>query len=120
MTKQKLAASLLVLALAASDVYLVLELDRTQKELRAVRTSLDSAQAKQPYVEFNQLFVDQVLRAPGEVSFDTRLQLENQVRSLGDAQVLEQWNKFVAASSAADAQADVKSLLGLLAERMRG
>lgn len=118
MTKQKLGAIILILVLGTGDVYLSLKQNEMQKQLQTTEAGLVAADAKTPIIEFNQLFVDKVLRAEGEVSFDTRLELENKVRNLNDAEMLEQWNKFVNANTEAEAQTEVKELLGLLAQRM--
>lgn len=119
MTKQKMCVAILILILSAGNVYFFLSLSRTQQELQAARAEVaETAQAKQAIIAFNQLFVDKVLRAEGEVSFEVRLELENKVRELKDAEVLSQWNNFVNAQTQADAQAAVKELLGLLARRM--
>jgi len=121
MTKQKTVAIAIILLLILSNAYLAVKLNQTQKELAMIKLNEEKAiSIKQPIIKFNQLFVDKVLRAEGEISFDTRLELENKVRELKDAEVLEKWNSFVNAATETDAQKSVKALLGLLAQRMNG
>ncbi|MFA7171383.1 MAG: hypothetical protein WC180_05290 [Candidatus Paceibacterota bacterium] len=118
MTKQKLVAIVIVLLLICSNIFFAFKLNEEKRVSEQLRADLLAADAELPIIEFNQLFVDKVLRAEGEVSFETRLELENKVRDLNDAEMLEQWNRFVNASDEAEAQSEVKELLSLLAQRM--
>lgn len=120
MNKQKVGAVIVILILIGSNVFFALKLSETQKELKKAKTDVEIMQAKLPVIEFNQLFVDRVLRAEGEVNFETRLELENKVRELDDAEILGKWKSFVDAKTQAEAQSQVKDLLGLLAKRMNG
>lgn len=70
-------------------------------------------------LDFLRAFVDKVLRANGEVSFNDRLQLENMVRNLKDDAVLAEWNKFVNSQTPAEAQDEVKNLLELLVRKIQ-
>lgn len=118
MTKQKLSALVLVVVLALSNVFFAMKFIKADKELTMITDEMKAVNAKQPILEFNQLFVDKVLKAENEVSFDTRLELENKVRELKDVEMLDQWNKFVNAEDEMQAQVEVKNLLGLLANKM--
>ena len=120
MTKQKVVAIVIILLLISSNVFFAFKYMQAQEESTQLKTDLTETDTKLPIIAFNQLFVDKVLRAEGEVSFDTRLELENQVRDLNDTEMLEQWNKFVNATDEAEAQSEVKNLLSLLAQRMKG
>lgn len=70
-------------------------------------------------LDFAGLFINEVLRAKGEVDFEKRLMLENAVRGLNDAEIKTQWTKFVNSQSESDAQAEVKNLLALLFEKIK-
>jgi hypothetical protein len=65
-------------------------------------------------LSFTRLFIEKVLEAEGEVSFEDRLQLENQMRDLKDAEVTSAWNAFTQAQTEMQAQTAVKKLLKLL------
>ena len=67
---------------------------------------------------FLNLFIDKVLNAQGEVSFEDRLQLENRVRDLKDPEVLAQWEKFTGSASEEQVQVEVKNLLALLVKKI--
>ncbi|MFA6315667.1 MAG: hypothetical protein WC648_04870 [Candidatus Paceibacterota bacterium] len=69
-------------------------------------------------VAFTRLFVDKILRAEGEVDFETRLTLENAVRAMKDDEILAQWNRFVDSKSESTAQEEVKNLLSMLLSKM--
>jgi len=71
-------------------------------------------QRKDELLSFTELFINNVLTNDGEVDFETRLQLENAVRSLDDKNILTQWQNFVNSPSETEAQESVASLLRLL------
>jgi hypothetical protein len=83
-------------------------------ELRTAQTVGQKANFNVKVVNFASLFVNRVLQADREVDFETRLMLENAVRELKDAEILEQWRRFVESGSEAEAQGEVKKLLALL------
>ena len=62
---------------------------------------------------FLKLFVSEVLKAKGEIDFETRLCLENAVRNIGDEEILTQWQKFTDSQNENEAQQNVKDLLEL-------
>lgn len=67
---------------------------------------------------FLQLFIERVLKAKGEVSFENRLKLENMVRDLNDQAILQSWNSFVNSTSEQEAQENVKTLLDVLVRKI--
>lgn len=69
-------------------------------------------------LEFTRLFVGKVLRTDGEVDFETRLDLENKVRALGNKEILDSWQKFLNSQTEAEAQENVKDLLTVLLARV--
>lgn len=77
-------------------------------------------QESQKVTSFLKLFVNKVLQAKGEVSFDDRLMLENAVRDLNDKDILGKWQAFVNSSDDVSAQKNLKDLLQLLVEKLNG
>ncbi len=69
-------------------------------------------------VEFTKLFIEDVLMANTEISFDTRLVLETSVRSLNDQQIFDQWKRFTDATTKEDASNQAKFLLRLLVKKI--
>ncbi|PIT89132.1 MAG: hypothetical protein COU27_01950 [Candidatus Levybacteria bacterium CG10_big_fil_rev_8_21_14_0_10_36_7] len=90
----------------------------SQNELGQARAELARRDFNKKVFNFSSLFVNEVLRAESEVDFDTRLKLENAVRDLGDQEILDQWNAFTNSQTAEESQEEVKSLLGLLMEKV--
>jgi hypothetical protein len=94
----------------------VLKLTKENSDLKSART-LSSEQVK--IVDFGGEFVEKVLKANKEVDFDTRLKLENNIREIGDKDILAQWQKFTDSKTEADAQNEVKNLLELFFEKLK-
>ena len=105
---------LIILMLLAVSVYLYLNCESQKEELARANADLRQAELNQRMVDFGQLFVEKVLKADQEVSFEVRLELENQVRRLGNKEVLDSWNRFVASQNEDEARNEVKNLLSLI------
>lgn len=84
------------------------------RELHQTQAALDAQKTNGKVLAFTKLFLEKVLEARTEVSFEERLRLENAARDIGDAQILAQWQKFTASTTEATAQEEVKNLLVLL------
>jgi len=59
-------------------------------------------------LNFEQNFVDKVLKAEGEIDFETRLNLESEVRALDDEEILLAWQAFTSSETEKQAQTAVK------------
>jgi hypothetical protein len=118
MSQTRLLWAVIVVFAVVSAVLLVQNLN-LRKELQQDQAALTKSVLNQQAVTFLQAFVDKVLRAQGEVSFDDRLQLENMVRDLKDDAILAEWNKFVNSQTPAAAQEEVKNLLELLTRKIQ-
>jgi len=70
-------------------------------------------------LSFAKLFIEKVLKAEGEIDFETRLELENAVRNIEDNDILFQWQRFVESETEEDAQVEVKNLLELLIDKIK-
>ena len=110
---------LLVLLLCAGTVALGVKLVQTTHALQTARAQTATRQINDRVLDFAQLFVADVLQASQEVDFETRLKLENAVRSIGDPEILAQWQRFIGSPDPTTAQAEVKKLLELLITRIR-
>ena len=117
MGKKKLLAVVAVILVLAS-VFFAWQYFATKQELQQARAQLKQNVFHRNTLEFTKAFVNKVLNARQEVSFDDRLRLENMVRDLNDKQVLDQWNKFVGSQTESDAQEQVKILLSLLLSKI--
>ena len=74
-------------------------------------------QGKNNVLAFTDMFVEKVLLANKEISFDTRLELETTVRSLNDQQISAQWQVFTKAETKEEASQQAKQLLNLLIKK---
>lgn len=109
---------ILILILLAGDVFFAMKYFSQQKQLNQTQTS-SQEQINAKVLDFTRLFISQVLQAQTEVDFEARLQLENAVRGLDDAEILAQWKKFIESSTEQEAQNEVKNLLEMLVSKIR-
>ena len=69
-------------------------------------------------LNFENLFINKVLKSQGEVSYQDRLKLENAVASIGDSYITSQWQTFLASKTEAEAQQNVLNLLNTFVQRI--
>lgn len=115
MQKKLLILLIIVIALGALGWWQCVLM---QKEVLILRQANIGLTLNQKVLAFTSLFIDQVLRAEGEVDFETRLKLENSIRAIGDQELLTQWRRFVESADEAAAQVEVKALLALLVDKL--
>ena len=112
-TKKVILITLIVLFCAS----LVLNVVLAYRCLTAMET-YKNQRLNAKILDFMDMFLEDVLMAKEEISFDTRLSLENSVRSLNDEEIFTQWQKFTKVTSKDDASTEVKILLSLLVKRI--
>src|SRR5258708_855034 len=118
MAKLKKILGIVFLLLIVSNGFFVWKNIELQKSSAAFKAQVAIQNSDTKILMFAQLFIDKVLRAKQDVSFDDRLKLETMVRDLNDVEILDQWNKFVNSKTEADAQDEVKNLLALLVQKL--
>lgn len=69
------------------------------------------------FLVFRDMFVKNVFLNSSEIDFDTRLEMENAVRSLDDQEILFQWQRFTKSTTPEEASLQAKKLLQLLIKR---
>ncbi|MCX6724168.1 MAG: hypothetical protein NT155_03310 [Candidatus Staskawiczbacteria bacterium] len=104
--------------LVAGNILLGVEFFISQQELKIAEKSVSAQQNSAKVLQFTNLFIEKVLKAQAEISFEDRLKLENSVRDLKDPEILAQWQKFTASQTQQDAQQEVKNLLELLVKKI--
>ena len=62
-------------------------------------------------INFENLFINKVLKTQGAVSYQDRLNLQSAVVDINDNTILADWNTFLASSTETDAQQSVLILL---------
>lgn len=119
MSSQKAVIAVFILALFAGNIILGAQYFTLQKELKKTQAEIRVSRKNDKVFAFTRLFVEKVLKADGEVSFEDRLALENAVRDTNDQEIIDQWKKFTGSSDEKEAQGEVKNLLGLLVEEIK-
>ena len=114
MSKQKTILSIVILILVAGNAFFAVKYFSTQRELNQIKTVAEAKNTNEKVLNFTKFFIEEVLKSDSEVSFETRLKLENTVRDLGDDEILVQWQKFVESQTESQAQAEIKNLLEML------
>jgi hypothetical protein len=88
------------------------------KRIKIAQNFLLTCQNNEKVIDFGKMFVNKILKAEGEVSFEDRLVLENAVRDINSQLVFDQWQKFVNAGNETVAQIELKNLLELLVNKI--
>ncbi|TAN34013.1 hypothetical protein EPN28_00690 [Patescibacteria group bacterium] len=115
---KKVLYTLVVILLGGAVVMLGVGYLQLRQDLAGAQSLLEAKKRDDKSLLFLQMFIKQVIKSKTEVSFDTRLKLENAVRELNDAVILAQWKKFVDSTSEVEAQANVKDLLDMLVDKI--
>ena len=118
MTNKKIVLMLLIVLLTLGCLYLGFLLYNARQTIIQLKEQQMSVQTNKRVVTFMRMFARDVLNVDHEVDFETRLALENTVRSIGDPDILKQWNAFVNSETESQAQEEVKKLLGILVEKV--
>ncbi len=87
-------------------------------EIQKLQKDLKTQQLNVKVINFSNLFIEKVLKAKTEVSFEDRLKLENAVRDLEDPAILSLWEKFTESKTQDEAQEAVKNLLDALVKKI--
>ena len=117
MKKKTVLLGLVIALLVVGNVVLSVKTSRLRRELSLAQETVTTGRIQDQVVAFTRLFIEKVLKAEGEVDFETRLELETAVRALGDEAILQAWQKFTESETEAEAQAEVKNLLTVLVEK---
>lgn len=120
MANQKiiLITIIISLVLLAGNIFFAIGYYNIQKELQETKQALKTQQLNERVLNFTRLFITKLLKAEGEIDFETRLKLENGVRALEDEEILAQWQKFVESKTEDEAQENVKNLLEMLVNKI--
>ena len=109
----------IILFLLTGNIYFAVQYSVVKKELAETKIELQTKEFNEKILNFTSLFITKVLKAEGEVDFETRLNLENAIRNLGDNETLTQWQKFIGSQTEAEAQIEVKNLLEMLVSKIK-
>jgi len=119
MTKEnKTILITIILLLIISNVFFGFKYLTVQKELQQIQAVLKTQKTNEKVLDFAKLFIQKVLKAKGEIDFETRLRLENAVREIKDKEILEKWKNFTNSQTEEEAQENVKDLLEILVDKI--
>jgi len=114
----KILLVVLILILLAGNIFFWMRYSAVQQELERTKEALTVQKINEKIIDFTKLFIEKVLKAEGEIDFETRLILENAVRNLDNEEILNQWQKFTESQTEDKAQLEVKNLLEMLVKKI--
>lgn len=109
--KKKIITAIAALILAAAVISLGIGYFLQAQKIQELQKEVNAKQTNAKIVSFLDTFIEKVLKAENEVSFEDRLKLENSIRDLNDKELLTLWEKFTQATTAEQIQQNVKNLL---------
>lgn len=119
MNASRIILIIFLVALLAGNVFFATRYFVFQDEVNRLYDDLAVKNKSQKALHFASFFVKAVLKAEGEVDFETRLKLEGAVRDLDDPAILQKWKQFVDAGDDFIAQSAVKDLLDMLLDEAK-
>lgn len=119
MSNLKTILTVIILILIGTNAYTGFIHYGMKKQIEQNQSVIETQIINRKVLEFTDIFIRKVLKADGEIDFDTRLNLENLVRDLEDESILEQWQKFTESKTPTQAQLEVKNLLELLIGKIK-
>ena len=117
MEKTRFVSNLLLLILLAGNLFFSIQyiysikadqvpvVDKGAQEVIQIKNS-----------NFLKLFINKVVKANGTVSYEDRVQLENDVRQIHNPELTTQWELFVGSKDPAKAEAAATDLMLILAD----
>ncbi len=114
----RLVSNFLMIVLVAGNIFFSIQYTESLKE--KAQPVVDNTARNIQIARFLQEFITVVLSPTGTVSVDDRVKLENDVIQLGDADILKDWQAFVASPDAKTAQTNAIKLMSLLSAKMVG
>lgn len=115
MNKTSTILVIIIIILLFLNIFFGFKFFTTQKQLN---NNLSSDETAKKVAIFNKVFVDKVLRSQGEIVYEDRLKLENAAADTNNAQVIDQWHKFLDSQTEQEAQQRVVELLNIMANKI--
>ena len=114
--KTKLLSNLLLVVLLAGNIYLSIQfINNAQKTITEDQTNVV---IKIKAARFLKTFIDKVLNTQNAITFEDRVQLENEVLQLHDPVLTTAWNEFVASKTSKEGQTNAVNLMALFVDRV--
>ncbi len=117
--RTRLSTNVLTIILLVMNIFFGIQYTQNLKtEDRFIEEQATRTEQRIQVAKFMRLFIEKVLSTNGTVSFEDRVQLENDVRKLGDEQIVKQWQAFVSSQDGEQAQQRAILLMSLLSNKM--
>lgn len=114
--KTKLFTNFLLVVLLAGNIYLSIQfIEGLKKPVLEDQTNV-TIQIKS--ARFLKAFINKVLNTQGAVSFEDRVQLENDILQIHDPVLTTSWKAFVESKTSKEAQTNAVKLMALLIDRV--
>ena len=111
---------LVIIILAGILMFTIVQYSDLQNKLSDAQNELRAYELNTKVLNFQKLFVEEVLGSTEEIDFEMRIQLETAVRDIGDEEILNEWNKFSAGNATEEeVQHCVINLLILLSDKLQ-
>jgi hypothetical protein len=114
-----ITAAILIVILVMTSTFFILRYSQIKQVLDENQRRVVAQEINVDVLDFTRDFIDKVLKAEGEIDFETRLDLESAVRAIGDDEILSAWQVFTNSQTETEAQTAVKNLLSLLVSRIQ-
>ena len=117
--KTRVLANTLMVVLVCLNIFFSVQYTQNLKK-DDVKANAEFAKSEERFktARFMKLFVDKVLGTNGTIAFEDRVKLESDIRALGEASLVSQWDAFVASTDSETAQQNAVKLMSMLANRM--
>ena len=117
--KSRLLSNILMLILVIGNIFFSIQ----YMETMTAQSNKDTAEQEKVMerlqtARFMKFFIDTVLNTKGEITYDDRVKLENDVRQLGDKSITTQWEAFVNSKDTKTAQEVAVKLMAMLSSKM--
>ena len=115
MRKRKLVIIVIIILSLVANIFLGINLFIENKKNIEIQQKIH---LNTKVLDFANIFINKVLRAEGEISFEDRLKIENAVRDTQDSDIYNEWQKFVGAKTELEGREEIKNLLQLIVNKI--
>ena len=116
--KSRLAANIIMLILVAMNIFFSIQYTSNMRnELNKTDEEVARSQERLQTARFMKLFIDKVL-TDDAITFEDRVKMESDVRSLGDKSITTQWEAFAGSEDSLIQQTNAVKLMSMLASKM--
>lgn len=116
--RTRLVANVLMVVLLGGNIFFSIQYASNIQQEQAKAAAPDDVASRIQTARFLKLYIDTVLTPGSNISVDDRIKLENDIRQLKDADLVRQWDVFVASEGNTEAQVNAVKLMSLLVNKL--